>query len=115
MKTKPERKKASWLNKSRQSIDLEPFFQRGGVWNKDKQQHFIDSILKGWGTPKIFFCKRGRDTFACVDGKQRLISLFNFMDGQLLLSSRYSGEYGDKKYSELHPTIQCQIDDYKFD
>lgn len=116
MKTKLEHKKVNWLNKSRQSIDLEPFFQRGSVWHKEKQQHFIDSILKDWGTPKIFFLKTGKDIFACVDGKQRLISLFNFMDGQLPLNSKYSGEkYEGKIYSELDPTIQCQIDDYDFD
>ncbi len=114
MKTKLESKKANWLNKSRQSIDLEPFFQRSKVWPKNKQQHFIDSLLKGWGTPKIFLWKTGKDVFACVDGKQRLTSLFNFMDDQLPLSSEYSGEYGGKIYSELPPTVQCQIDDYDF-
>lgn len=114
MKTKLESKKANWLNKSRQSIDLEPFFQRGEVWTKDKQQHFIDSILKGWGTPKIYLWKREKDIFACVDGKQRLISLFNFMDDQLPLSSEYSGEHEGKTYSKLPPIIQCRTDDYKF-
>lgn len=70
--------------------------------------------MKGWGTPKIFFWKTGKDVFACVDGKQRLTSLFNFMDDQLPLSSEYSGEYGGKIYSKLPPTVQCQIDDYEF-
>lgn len=115
MKTNLEQMKVNWLNKSRQSIDLEPFFQRSSVWPKDKQQHFIDSILKNWGTPKIYFWKTGKDVFACVDGKQRLISLFNFMDDKLPLNSKYSGEYRGKTYSKLLPTEQCQIDDYEFD
>jgi len=55
MKTKLESKKAQWINKYRQSIELEPFFQRGTVWSKTKQQYFIDSLMKGWGTPKSLF------------------------------------------------------------
>jgi uncharacterized protein with ParB-like and HNH nuclease domain len=110
MKTKLESKKAQWLNKYRQSIELEPFFQRGTVWNKTKQQYFIDSLLKEWGTPKIFLWETGKDAYACLDGKQRLTSLFYFMADQLPLSSKYSSTYGGKKYSELPVNIQDQID-----
>ena len=114
MKTKLEPKKARWLNKYRQSIELEPFFQRGTVWNKMKQQYFIDSLLRGWGTPKLFLWEIGKDSFACLDGKQRLTSLFNFMADQLPLSPTYSKEYGGKKYSALPVQIQDQLDDYEF-
>lgn len=114
MKTRLESKKARWLNKYRQFIDLDPFFQRGNVWNKLKQQYFIDSLLKGWGTPKIFLWEIGKDSFACLDGKQRLTSLFNFMADQLPLSPKYSREHGGKKYSKLPVGIQDQIDDYEF-
>ncbi len=115
MKTTPEKRKTNLLNKSRQSIDLEPFFQREPVWPPDKQQHFIDTILREWGTPKIFLWKRAEGDYACVDGKQRLISLFDFMDNRLPLSKKYSGDYGGKTYSKLSPEIQCKIDDYEFD
>ncbi|OGN21394.1 MAG: hypothetical protein A2915_00985 [Candidatus Yanofskybacteria bacterium RIFCSPLOWO2_01_FULL_41_34] len=114
MRTKLESKKAQWLNKYRQSIELEPFFQRGTVWNKTKQQYFIDSLLKGWGTPKIFLWETGKDAYACLDGKQRLTSLFYFMADQLSLNSKYSSTYGGKKYSELPVSIQDQIDNYEF-
>lgn len=114
MKTKLEPKKAQWLNKYRQSIELEPFFQRGTVWNKTKQQYFIDSLLKGWGTPKIFLWEIGKDIYACLDGKQRLTSLFYFIADQLPLNSKYSSTYGGKNYSELPVSIQDQIDNYEF-
>lgn len=114
MKTRLESKKARWLNKYRQSVDLDPFFQRGNVWNKSKQQYFIDSLLKGWGTPKIFLWEIGKDSFVCLDGKQRLTSLFNFMADQLPLNPKYSKENGGKKYSKLSVDIQDQIDDYEF-
>ena len=114
MKTRLEPKKARWLNKYRQAIELEPFFQRGTVWNKTKQQYFIDSLLRGWGTPKIFLWETGKDSFACLDGKQRLTSLFNFMGDLLPLNPKYSEEYGNKKYSELPVGEQDKIDDYEF-
>lgn len=90
------------------------FFQRGTVWNKSKQQYFIDSLLKNWGTPKIFLWETEKDSFACLDGKQRLTSLFNFMADQLPLNPKYSKEHGGNKYSELSVGMQDQIDDYKF-
>lgn len=114
MNTRLEAKKARWLNKYRQSIDLDPFFQRGNVWNKLKQQYFIDSLLRGWGTPKIFLWETGKDTFACLDGKQRLTSLFNFMADQLPLNPKYSKDCGNKKYSELQRETQDKMDDYEF-
>ena len=114
MNTRLEAKKARWLNKYRQSIDLDPFFQRGNVWNKLKQQYFIDSILREWGTPKIFLWETGKDIFACLDGKQRLTSLFNFMADQLPLNPKYSKVNDNKKYSELPRETQDKIDEYEF-
>ncbi len=114
MKTKPDFKKASWLNKYRSNIDLEPFFQRGTVWSDDKKQYFIDSLLKGWGTPKIFLWETGKDSYACLDGKQRLTSLFKFMADKLPLKEDYSRGYGGRKYSKLSVAIQDAIDNYNF-
>jgi hypothetical protein len=114
MKTNLEPKKAQWLNKYRQNIELEPFFQRGTVWNDDKKRYFIDSLLKGWGTPKIFLWEIEKDSYACLDGKQRLTSLFKFMADELELKEEYSTGYGGKRYSELSVDVQDAIDDYEF-
>jgi hypothetical protein len=114
MKTRLEAKKASWLNKYKGDIELEPFFQRGTVWSDDKKQYFIDSLLKGWGTPKIFLWETGKDSYACLDGKQRLTSLFKFMADGLPLKEDYSVGYGGKKYTELSVGVQDAVDDYEF-
>ena len=113
MKTKVESKKAQWLNKYRESIDLDPFFQRGTVWNKGKQQYFIDSLLRKWGTPKIFLWQDEKDSYACLDGKQRLTSLFAFMSDDLLLGPKSIG-FAGKQYSQLPRNIQDCVDAYKF-
>ncbi|MGH9872671.1 MAG: DUF262 domain-containing protein [Pyrinomonadaceae bacterium] len=114
MKTSLQRKPAAWLYKYRQDIDLEPFFQRGTVWSPNKQQYFMDSILKNWGTPKLFLWQSGPESFACLDGKQRLTSLFKFMADDLEVNANYSANYGGKLYSELPTTVQDAIDKYKF-
>jgi hypothetical protein len=114
MRTKLDSKRAQWLNKYRGSIELEPFFQRGTVWSDDKKQYFIDSIIKGWGTPKIFLWETNKDTYACLDGKQRLTSLFKFMSDDLPLKEEYSTGLGGKKYTELLVKTQDAIDNYDF-
>src|SRR3989338_2436178 len=113
MKTGVEFKKSRWLNKYKNSIDLDPFFQRGQVWNPGKKQYFIDSLVRGWGTPKLFLWQTGKDTFACLDGKQRLTSLFSFMADDLPLGSK-SEKLSGKKYSKLPRDVQDAFDEYEF-
>jgi len=36
---------------------LIPEWQRGDVWNMERQQQLIDSILRGWKLPKFYFVK----------------------------------------------------------
>src|SRR5258708_4537051 len=114
MQTKLDKKKAFWLNKYKQAIELEPLFQRGTVWNKTKQQYFIDSLYKNWGTTKLFLWEADKDVYQCLDGKQRLTSLFRFMADEIPLSPNFSPEHGGKKYSELPRPLQDQFDEYEF-
>ena len=63
----------------RKIYDLEPDFQRDEVWSISKQQKLIDSILRGWHIPPVHIVNvEGQDTFEVLDGKQRLLSIYNF-------------------------------------
>ncbi|KAF5345784.1 hypothetical protein D9758_011907 [Tetrapyrgos nigripes] len=66
-------------------IDLEPEYQRDVVWTESKQIGLIDSILRNFYIPPIIFAVNafddGFETKTCIDGKQRLTSMFKFMDG----------------------------------
>ncbi|PCJ22002.1 MAG: hypothetical protein COA96_14980 [SAR86 cluster bacterium] len=120
MKTELTDKVVNRLYKYRANIDLEPQFQRQKVWSTKKQQYFIDTILKGWGVPKMYFLvlsKKGSATnlYACVDGKQRLTAIYNFLGDELSLNTEYSGIHGGKKYSELTEKTQDQFDEYQID
>lgn len=51
-----------------------PMFQRGLRWDKDKQQNFVDSLVKGYPVGTLLFFKRieeNQETFILVDGLQR--------------------------------------------
>ncbi|KAK7435615.1 hypothetical protein VKT23_019567 [Stygiomarasmius scandens] len=66
-------------------INLEPEYQRDVVWTESKQIGLIDSIMRNFYIPPIIFAVNsyddGSETKTCIDGKQRLTSLFKFMDG----------------------------------
>lgn len=72
-------------------IDLEPTYQRQGeLWNKYKKQLFIDSILNGFDIPKLYlhvlqnpYEKDGKTmNYAVIDGKQRLETMWEFLDDE---------------------------------
>ncbi len=64
-----------------------PEWQRGEVWDTEKKQELIDSILRGWRLPKFYFVKVSEETFQVVDGQQRLAAIFEFFANELPLGS----------------------------
>ncbi|KAF9039175.1 hypothetical protein BJ165DRAFT_1496577 [Panaeolus papilionaceus] len=79
-------------------IDVNPEYQRGVVWSDTKQGGFIDSLLNNYHTPSIVLAKGynddGMDVWRCIDGKQRLTSLFRFLHGEI----PYKDSQSNKKY-----------------
>ncbi|TFK59576.1 hypothetical protein BDN72DRAFT_905719 [Pluteus cervinus] len=67
------------------TIELNPPYQRDVVWNHDKQSNLIDSLFHNFYVPSLLFCRiqdaEGFVRFICIDGKQRLTSIVNFIDG----------------------------------
>lgn len=82
-------------------IDLDPEFQRGDVWNVQKQQLLIDTIMRGWEIPPIFLIKNeGRDVREVLDGHQRLRAIESFYQGNF----KFNGEFHphDDELKQLH-------------
>ncbi len=97
MKCSPDRFAVSKFSRERNLINLEPSYQReGGVWSVPKQQLFIDSLLNQYDIPKIYLHKVDRDAtgldYAVIDGKQRISTIFAFLDGDLDLADDF--QYG---------------------
>jgi hypothetical protein len=81
----------------RSAIEERPPYQReSAVWSLDKQQLFIDSLLNGYDVPKIYLHDlRGQQptkVYTIVDGKQRLTTIWSFLDDELPLASDFRVE-----------------------
>ena len=84
----------------RSSMDAEPVYQRrGDAWSLDRRQLFIDSLLNGYDTPKLYLHDlRGRHptkVYAIVDGKQRLTALWSFAADGFPLADDFRVEPGN--------------------
>ena len=72
-------------------LDLNPHYQRDIVWSRSAMSHLIDSMLKGYYVPPVIFNLQAfehddglrRIKRTCVDGKQRLTSICEFLNGNI--------------------------------
>lgn len=92
------------------TLVLNPRFQRNNVWKPEASSYFIDTILRGLPSPKIFLrtkldTKTMRSVREIVDGQQRLRAIIRFSEDKLVLTKR-AGEFGGATYSTLAPDIQ---------
>ena len=65
-------------------ISFDAVYQRESVWKYKQRALFIDSIMKGIVPNNIIVNSRdeGDSVDICIDGKQRLNTLFDFMDNK---------------------------------
>ncbi|KAJ3752757.1 hypothetical protein EV360DRAFT_54674, partial [Lentinula raphanica] len=87
-------------------IDIDPEYQRGISWNRDKQMMLIDSVFTNHYIPSLIFsvaydAKRNEKQKTCLDGKQRLTSLR--FDTSKLWWFRVSDSESSKKLKNILP------------
>lgn len=73
--------KSSTRSKQRH-LNLSPGFQRESVWTMKDRQKLIDSILRNYPIPAVFFYRReenGEIIYDVIDGKQRIETFLMFM------------------------------------
>ena len=75
------------------SVEFNPPYQRqGGAWSHKKKCLFIDSIIKNFDIPKMYFHELeigNPKQFDLIDGKQRYETIVEFIDGTLVLMNGY--------------------------
>lgn len=127
---KHETKTLSWWHRQKNNIDFSPSYQRkGGVWNNKSKAYLIDSIINGFDIPKIYLADFSYSnsilnekllSYAVIDGKQRLLAIFDFLDDILPLSrdivfySKRDVDLRGLKYSQIkskYPEIAYDIID----
>jgi hypothetical protein len=64
----------------RYSINLDAEYQRDKVWSEKDRALLIDSIRIGMDIPKIYLAENNASEYDCIDGKQRLLTIFQFID-----------------------------------
>lgn len=114
MKMTAGRRALDKIYKRRDRYEI-PEWQRGEVWNTDRKQQLIDSILRSWKLPKFYFVKLDDDDFEVVDGQQRLTAIYEFFANELPLSEDSVKEFGGPFYKDLKQRIADTFDDFEIE
>ena len=118
-----------YLFSEREEINMNPDYQRmGGVWTDEKRRLLIDSILNDYDLPKIYFHQMSNSEYnksgfryAVIDGRQRLESIWGFMDGKFNLDKDFEYQrdlsinlsgLGYEDIAKKHPKIKVKFDSF---
>ena len=114
MKMTPGRRALDKVYKRRDRYEV-PEWQRGEVWDLSKKQQLIDSILRGWKLPKLYFVKTAANEYEVVDGQQRLTAIYEFFSNELPLDAKTTAEFGGPFYKDLPPKASDAFDDFEIE
>lgn len=111
----------SAANGIRLRIDTNPDFQRPAVWSTSQKQLLVDSILREYDVPKMYWRKLSSkpERYDVVDGQQRLRAIWSFVDGGFSLP--VNAEPVDDqvtagcKYDTLPDDLRIRFDTYALD
>ncbi|BBN11498.1 hypothetical protein MPTK1_5g12430 [Marchantia polymorpha subsp. ruderalis] len=112
---------SSVLDKIRRGrLDLRPSYQRDYVWDKRTASKLIESVLLNIPLPTMFFHERSQGLLEVVDGKQRLTSIWCFMEDQrfpdgsdfALTGLEVLDELNGKKYTDLEESLREVMQDF---
>ncbi len=105
----------------RDRIDTSPDFQRPAVWSSSQKQLLIDTILRGYDIPKLYWRKTSKtpEMYEVVDGQQRLLTIFAFHAGEFALAKDADDIEGavvsKLHYAELPEDLRLRFDNYALD
>lgn len=133
MEFSPEKQSIAQLLewKKKQLLVVNPEYQRGSVWTKTQQKKLVDSVLRGYPLPLIYFHyvveKDGdlqNQRYEIIDGQQRINALADYCQGAFRLFDpvrdaaearfpdfikRQPCPWGGKGFSDLPAALQEQL------
>ena len=105
-----------------QRIDPRPDYQRPAVWTSSQKQLLIDTILRGYDIPKLYWQRMPKDAefdFEVIDGQQRLRAIWEFCEGGFALARNMDPIEGEEvaslRYDQLDIDLRSQFDIYPID
>lgn len=95
-------------------------FQRGEVWDTQRKQKLIDSILRGYSINTIFLRQLSDGKYECLDGQQRLKTLLKsddqgkgFLENGFAINPSITPEFSRETYfDELPEPLKSKILSY---
>jgi hypothetical protein len=68
----------------RNNVNTQPDYQRPAVWSTNQKRLLIDTILRNYDIPKMYWRQIGQkpDKYEVVDGQQRLRAIWEFMNNE---------------------------------
>ena len=95
MRCFPRQMKIGHTYSYKDTFDLNPPYQRrGGIWTKAQRQLLVDSVLGGFDIPKLYLHENPWHSpdkeYAVADGKQRLLTLWSFMNNEFSISENFT-------------------------
>ena len=94
-----------------QDLDPRPAFQRGFVWDKSRASRLLESILLNVPLPLIYTAEEENGKEVVIDGQQRLVSVFSFIQGQFPKDSSKFRLTGLKLLSKLNGKTFADLDE----
>jgi hypothetical protein len=93
-------------NGMKERINTNPDYQRPPVWTRSQKQLLIDTILRDYDIPKLYWRKVGSkpDKYDVVDGQQRLRAIWSFFNNEFALPK-------DTDPVEEYPIANCYYKD----
>ena len=121
----------SRIYSEREFLESNPDYQRNSdIWDESKKQLFIDSILNDYDIPKLYFytlspksktkiIEDKKYEYSIIDGKQRLETIWGFIDGRFKLSKDFvyfadetikAGELSYEELGKKYPRLKNKFD-----
>ena len=92
------------------SLDVQPPFQRGYVWDDTRASSLIESLLINIPLPVCYFAEEETGKFTVIDGHQRLYSIWRYISNLFPLQSlRTLTEFNTKSFKDLNEREQRLI------
>lgn len=99
-----------------------PYQRPGGQWGRAQKQRFIDSLLNNFPVPPIYLHHVGPTARTVIDGKQRLETIREFINGDFALANDFSlvdrvgriesAPRGGETYDQFTPAWKTQLLSY---
>lgn len=110
-------------------IDFPEYQREPTVWNLEKKQRLIDSIIRGIDIASIYLFKKEENSYDCIDGRQRINAIMSYRGinkedkddngfhvpivNEIYEDSARYREVNNKRYSSLQPSWKDRILNYK--